>query len=71
MKTYDAECPFCGTLNKNVYLEETDGFMECCKCGLTSLVPEHTSYKWIYTPVTELKYFTEYLQMMEEAKGIG
>lgn len=33
MKIYDMKCPICGTVNKNLYLEETDGWMECEHCG--------------------------------------
>ncbi|MBR3245861.1 MAG: translation initiation factor 2 [Parasporobacterium sp.] len=32
MKMYNKKCPLCGHLNKNLYLEETDGWMECEKC---------------------------------------
>lgn len=32
MKSYDAECPICGTINHNLYLEETHGWMECEHC---------------------------------------
>jgi transcription elongation factor Elf1 len=32
MKKYNVTCPICGTVNKNLYLEETDGWMECEKC---------------------------------------
>lgn len=35
MKTYDVRCPICGALNYNLYLEETDGWMECEHCGQT------------------------------------
>lgn len=44
MKTYDVECPVCGHLNHNLYLDETDGWMECEKCNATtkSLKPENT-----------------------------
>ena len=28
MNTYDVKCPVCGTVNHNLYLEETDGWME-------------------------------------------
>ena len=31
MKQHDVKCPYCGAINK-VYLEETDGWMECDKC---------------------------------------
>ena len=33
MKRYDIKCPICGTVNRNLDLEETDGWMECEKCG--------------------------------------
>ena len=29
MKSYDVRCPYCGKLNRSVYLEETNGWMEC------------------------------------------
>ncbi len=28
MKSYDIVCPVCGTVNKNLYLEETERWME-------------------------------------------
>ena len=31
MKQYEIECPYCGAINK-VYLEETEGWMECDHC---------------------------------------
>ena len=36
MKAYDVRCPYCGKLNRSVYLEETDGWMECVFCNATS-----------------------------------
>ena len=33
MKRYDIKCPICGTVNRDLDLEETDGWMECEKCG--------------------------------------
>lgn len=33
MKTYDVRCPICGAMNKNVYLDDTDGWIECDHCG--------------------------------------
>ena len=35
MKQYDVKCPLCGTVNHGLYLEETDHWMECEKCGNT------------------------------------
>ena len=36
MNTYDVKCPVCGTVNHNLYLEETDGWMECENGGNTT-----------------------------------
>lgn len=29
----DVKCPICGTVNRSLDLEETDGWMECEHCG--------------------------------------
>ena len=31
--TYDLACPVCGRINRSLYLEETEGWMECEYCG--------------------------------------
>lgn len=36
MKRYDMACPYCGHLNRGLYLEETEGMMECENCGHTA-----------------------------------
>ena len=41
MKSYDLHCPICGTVNRGLYLEETDGWMECEKCGNVTQSMEH------------------------------
>ena len=41
MKSYDLRCPICGTVNRGLYLEETDGWMECEKCGNVIQSMEH------------------------------
>ena len=33
MLAYDANCPHCGHRNMDMYLEETEGWMECEACG--------------------------------------
>ena len=33
MKKYTDICPTCGTENRNLFLEETNGIYECEKCG--------------------------------------
>ncbi len=30
--TYNVKCPLCGTENKNLYLDETNGWFECECC---------------------------------------
>lgn len=41
MKSYDLRCPVCGTVNRGLYLEETDGWMECENCGNVTQNMEH------------------------------
>ena len=41
MKSYDLRCPICSTVNRGLYLEETDGRMECEKCGNVTQSMEH------------------------------
>ena len=43
MKTYDKICPKCGHLNKNLYLEETNGWMECEECHQDTRVLQRSS----------------------------
>ena len=33
MNAKDAKCPICGTVNRSLDLDETDGWMECESCG--------------------------------------
>ena len=32
----DVRCPECGEINHGLYLDETEGWMECAKCGCTA-----------------------------------
>ena len=52
MKSYDARCPICGTINHNLYLEETNGWMECEHCKQTVQVLKFAAEKKVpvYTP---------------------
>ena len=43
MKMTDVKCPACGTMNYSLYLEETDGLMECERCGCTVQLTKRTS----------------------------
>lgn len=53
MKTFDVRCPVCVHMNHNLFLEETDGWMECEKCNAAtrSLKSEDT----IRIPLKSLK----------------
>ena len=33
MKQYDVKCPVCGKTNHGLFLQETEGWMECENCG--------------------------------------
>lgn len=45
MERYDVKCPICGTLNRDLYLEETDGWMECEHCGTATQSIRHVKMK--------------------------
>lgn len=32
MEQYDIKCPICGTMNKGLYMRETNGWMICEHC---------------------------------------
>jgi len=32
MKCYTQRCPYCGAENRNLLLEDSDGWMECSQC---------------------------------------
>ena len=38
MKGKNVKCPVCGTMNKSLFLEETEGTYECDGCGHTGFV---------------------------------
>ena len=43
MSGFDFNCPICGKRNRNLDLDETNGWMECERCGKAMKV----RYKWI------------------------
>ena len=38
MRCFDVKCPNCGKLNKDLLLQDSDGWMECEECGGISRV---------------------------------
>lgn len=62
MKRYDVVCSVCGTVNKDVYLEETNGLMECEKCHSTIKVQEFD--QTVLVPVYSMKNFHKVLNSL-------
>ena len=64
--SFDAVCPNCGTENRNMYLEETNGWMECECCGKSSQVMKFYPTKKLpifrMDQVKEIERFTAALQ---------
>lgn len=51
--TYDAKCPICGKLNKDMYLEETEGRFICDKCGNEIEIPQFKSRNGYLSMIAE------------------
>ncbi|MCD7744153.1 MAG: translation initiation factor 2 [Lachnospiraceae bacterium] len=49
MATTNVRCPICGTMNYNLYLDETNGWMECEHCG--NLTCQMDKQKTVKIPV--------------------
>ena len=47
-KSHDVICPYCGAVNRELFLDETDGVMECEECGQVVKVVEFEGQK---TPI--------------------
>ena len=45
MRTYDVKCPICGQVNRGLYLEEAEGWMECDQCRNATKVQLTDEYK--------------------------
>lgn len=58
MIAYDVTCPICGYINKDIYLEETDGWMECEKCGQITQNLKIRSKKAVRLPVFSIENFS-------------
>ena len=49
----DVTCPICGTLNKSLDLEETDGWMECESCGTAVQIMKYVKTR--HVPVYQME----------------
>lgn len=57
MKQYDMKCPICGCVNRGLYLEETDGCMECEECSAIVRSPDFP--RMIRLPILQIKKHSE------------
>ena len=58
MLQYDVKCPMCGTVNKDLYLEETDGWMICEECGVKTQNALFQRERSTRIPVLSMKEIT-------------
>ena len=66
MTAYDAKCPHCGHLNKNLYLEETSGWMECEMCGKTH---QFVEFENTWNPLFDMDHIPE--EYFDRAKPVA
>lgn len=66
MQQFNVICPLCGTVNKGLYLEETDGWMECEKCHNKTQNYRFVNRNMVKIPVYTMKGLTA---MMKSQNG--
>ena len=47
MKQYNEKCPICGKENKGLFLEETNGWLECAHCGNVVKLMKYARYDMV------------------------
>ena len=59
MKRYTCECPVCGTINKELYLEDSQGWYVCEKCDTSVQAMEVVKRVClpVYTPEQVVRLF--------------
>ena len=63
--TYDVACPVCGRINCSLYLEETEGWMECEYCGNSS--QDMSFQKMVKIPVIRMEQLSKMMPLKLEA----
>ena len=63
--TYDVVCPVCGRINRSLYLEETDGWMECEYCGNST--QDLSFQKMVRIPVIRMEQLSKMMPLKLEA----
>lgn len=62
--TYDVVCPVCGRINRSLYLEETEGWMECEYCGKST--QDLSFQKMVKIPVIRMNQLSKMMPMKLE-----
>lgn len=63
--TYDVACPVCGRINRSLYLEETEGWMECEYCGNST--QDLSFQKMVRIPVIRMEQLSKMMPPKLEA----
>ena len=63
--TYDVACPVCGRINRSLYLEETEGWMECEYCGNST--QDLSFQKMVRIPVIRMEQLSKRMPLKLEA----
>ena len=63
--TYDIACPVCGRINRSLYLEETEGWMECEYCGNST--QDMSFQKMVKIPVIRMEQLSKMMPLKLEA----
>ena len=63
--TYDVACPVCGRINRSLYLEETEGWMECEYCGNST--QDLKFQKMVRIPVIRMEQLSKMMPLKLEA----
>ena len=63
--TYDVACPVCGRINRSLYLEETEGWMECDYCGNST--QDMSFQKMVKIPVIRMEQLSKMMPLKLEA----
>ena len=63
--TYDVACPVCGRINRSLYLDETEGWMECEYCGNST--QDMSFQKMVKIPVIRMEQLSKMMPLKLEA----
>lgn len=56
MKQYDVKCPICGTVNKGLFLDETEGWMECEHCHTVTMSGKYAQQHLVCIPLLNMAH---------------